>query len=153
MIQVGWHNNGYNSLIGIYSPLSSGMAQMMFANVSNEVFAFNTFKASAPQAANHGVSTQFPDTVCIPKVCRNALARNPSTARLRVILTGPLTRHRRRAWVCNPRSGYMGMTFGNLRGFGSIMDLGHGSDVDLRFDISLSKFKYTICQRYRCRTY
>ena len=68
---------------------------MTFANMSNEVFAFNAPKASVPQAVNHGVSTQFLDTVCIPKVCRNALARNPSTARLRVILTGPLARHRR----------------------------------------------------------
>ena len=54
---------------------------MTFANVSNKVLAFNAFKASFPQAVNHGISTQFPDTVCVPKVCRNALARNSSPTR------------------------------------------------------------------------
>ena len=59
----------------------SRMAQVTFANVSNKVIAFNAFKASFPQAVNHGISTQFPDTVCVPKVCRNALARNSSPTR------------------------------------------------------------------------
>ena len=71
------------------------MVQMMLTNVPNEVFAFDVFKASLPHAANHGVSTQFPDTVCLPEVFRYTLACNMSTAHLRFILTGPLTRHHR----------------------------------------------------------
>ena len=46
--------------------LLSGMAQMTLTNMPNEILAFNAFEASLPTAVNHGVSTQFPDTMCIP---------------------------------------------------------------------------------------
>jgi hypothetical protein len=107
---------------------------MTLANMPDEVFTLNTFKASLPQAVNHGVSAQFPDTVCITEVCRNTLACNLSTTRLKVILTGPLTRHCRQAEV--------GMSFGKFRGFGaSIMVFRRGTGVVLRLH---QPVKYTI---------
>lgn len=66
---------------------------MTLANVPNKVLTCNAFKASIPQAVDHDVSAQFPDTMYIPKVFRNILACSRNTARLGVILSGPLTIH------------------------------------------------------------
>jgi hypothetical protein len=71
--------------------------QMAFTGVPNEVFACNPFITSVPPAVNQGVSAHFPDTVGIPEMRWNTHTCNLSTARLRVTLTDPLTRHRRQA--------------------------------------------------------
>ena len=98
---------------------------MAFANVPNEVFAFDLSITPLPPADNLGICLQFPDFMCILEMCWNTLACNLCTARLRVTLAGPLTRRRRQAGVGDLCRGYMAMCFIQLCNFWNSRHLSH----------------------------
>ena len=70
------------------------MTQMTLANVPNDIFAFKPCMTSLPPAVNQDIFFQFPDTMCIPEMCRNTLAGDLSATSLRDTITSPPTRRR-----------------------------------------------------------
>ena len=90
------------------------MVHMALANVPSEVAVANRFMTPLPGAVDQNPSTQPPDAMCTPEMCRNALARNLSTASSIVTIADPFAICCRVARVCDLCCGPMGMCFSQL---------------------------------------
>ncbi|KAG8217272.1 hypothetical protein J3R82DRAFT_5365 [Butyriboletus roseoflavus] len=69
------------------------MTQMDLSNVTDKIFAENTFAMSSPSTTNLLRFIYLPDTMGVFVVLGYTLARNPSTTNLKGILADPSTRH------------------------------------------------------------
>jgi hypothetical protein len=78
-------------------PSLSGMTQMWLPNVTREILNRNGFATSFPPTVELGRLLLSFDTMGIPEMGRDGLARNPDTTSLRGTLINPLTRRRRSA--------------------------------------------------------